>query len=735
MPVADDMLVRLSTAAGDIVIRLEPDKAANTVAAFLDWLDSGRISGLRFARVVRAENDRSAPPIAVIQTMPEKYRPAPVIEHESTAQSGLRHCDGAVSLARGPAGETTPEAFFICIGDQPALDHGGTRNSDGLGFAVFGVVVDGMDVVRTIHKGATRPDAPTPYLEDQILAVPVDIFVARREPATQAMRLQRLAEDYWRFFLREFPAEAAVAGAPPTDQRLGDARIDSLQRRNAQARALLERARDIDGTDLTREDAVTAELLVNLLTTIHDAWAAGDHLTTKLYPFGFTEIPAFLIGGAAISTSADEETLIARLNAIPDYFAGHVQTMKYAQHLGYRLPRVLLARVRGLVEAQLAAGGIADVVRARIDLNHNPEAAAALNNAALPALHNVLSYLHENEDALCRDTISVRDQPNGDAYYLFRVRQQTTTDLHPDEIHALGLEDVASLRADLDGMLADAGAQCTASTYLAHLARTSIAADAASLLQRTRSVAKTIDGKLPLLFGRLPRITYAVEGFSPAQSLQRPVAMAQPSPADRRLPGIFWITALPERCPTHMLVSLCLHEAWPGHLMQFALAHENVELPAFRRHASFDFNAYIEGWALYCERLGYEVGLYDDPHDRIGQMTNDLWRAARLVVDTGIHWKLWSRTEAIDYLVANAFLPRETAEAEVDRYIGMPAQALSYKIGERTIRALRKEAETQLGDAFCVRRFHDAVLETGAVSLTVLQKHIRHWITSTSEGI
>ena len=552
MPVADDVHVRLSTAAGDIVICLEPDRAPNTVAAFLDWVDDDRISGLRFARVVREDNDRGAPPITVIQTMPDPYRPAPVIAHESTTQSGLRHREGAVSLARGPAGETTPEAFFICVGDQPALDHGGARAADGQGFAVFGAVVDGMDVVRMIHAGATRPDAPTPYLEGQILAEPVDIFVAQREPATPAARLQRLAEDYWRFFVREFPAEAAIAGAPPADGRLGNARIASLQRRNAQAHALLQRARSIDRTDLSQDEDITAELLVTLLTTISDAWAAGDHLTPKLYPFGFTEIPAYLIGSAAVSNKADEATLIARLNAVPDYFAGHMQTMKDAQRLGYRFPRVLLARVCGLIEAQLATGGIADIVRARIAPENFPAAAAALDAGVLPALRNALSYLREDEDALCRDSISVRDQPNGDAYYLFRVRQQTTTDLHPDEIHALGIADVASLREDLDRALCEAGADCDASSYLARISRTGVAPNAAGLLQHARSVAKTIDGKLPLLFGRLPRITYAVEGFSPSQSLQRPIAMAQPSPADRRLPGVFWITALPERCPhTH----------------------------------------------------------------------------------------------------------------------------------------------------------------------------------------
>lgn len=194
------------------------------------------------------------------------------------------------------------------------------------------------------------------------------------------------------------------------------------------------------------------------------------------------------------------------------------------------------------------------------------------------------------------------------------------------------------------------------------------------------------------------------------------------------MPGIFWLTALPEKLPLHLITALTLHEAWPGHLMQMAIANELQHLPEFRRFTWADYNGYVEGWALYCERLDHDLGLYEDPADHFGLLAFALWRAARLVVDTGIHWKGWSREQAIAYLVETSFLPLVTCESEVDRYIGMPAQALSYKIGERTIVELRAEAEAQLGERFSLPDLHDMLLALGPVSLAELRRRARRWM-------
>lgn len=211
----------------------------------------------------------------------------------------------------------------------------------------------------------------------------------------------------------------------------------------------------------------------------------------------------------------------------------------------------------------------------------------------------------------------------------------------------------------------------------------------------------------------MPRSTYGIESIPAALSPQMPPAYAQPAPANRSSAGIHWITSLPQRCPTYMPLPLALHEAWPGHLMHIALLEEMTELPAFRRYGFDNYTAYIEGWALYCEGLGEDMGLYDDPYDLFGRLLMDAWRAARLVVDTGIHALGWSREKAIDFLQAHNPMPSDAVAAEVDRYIGMPGQALAYKLGERAIRQLRVEAQGALANQFQLRRFHDCLVAAG----------------------
>ena len=555
--------------------------------------------------------------------------------------------------------------------------------------------------------------------------------------------LETLADDFWEFRVSEHPPEATLAGEARFNGQLGGVSIADYERRSATSVAMLERASAIDASGLDAGDSLTLSLLIGQLENIHDAHRLFDHLTPQLLPIGFAQIPPYLVGATPLQTLGDFENLIARLNDVPRYFDAHLERMTIGMARGFRVPRVLAARICGLTEAELAPSGIAAAVRARFDNcppSLNPEilkelrrvADTALQDAVLPAYRKVLDFYEGNTEHLYRDSISACDQPEGRAYYCFKVRQQTTTELTPDDIHAIGLSEVAAIRAQLAALIADSGFGGDVEGFRKHHDTDAVEPDAESLLARASAVAKTIDGKIPQLFGRLPRSTYGLRLIGIEQSAHRPVAMAQAAPADRSLAGILWLTALPERCPRHQLLPLSLHEAWPGHLMQFALAQEMDHLPNFRRRMWHDYNAYVEGWALYCERLGYDLGLYDNPNDRYGQISFDLWRAARLVVDTGIHWKRWSREDAIAYMAQNTMLPLAAIEVEVDRYIAMPAQALSYKIGEIAIRNLRERAQTQLGDTFSLRDFHDAVLATGAVSLSALEQVILRWIDGAS---
>ena len=731
--------VRVITDAGDILIELYPDRASATVAAFLAQVDAGAYNGGNFGRVVRPDNDQGIPPIEIVQASAARADdPLRLVAHESTELTGLSHRDGAVSLPRAAGDGGTPLGFFVSIGDQPALDHGGERIEDGLGFAVFGQVVAGREVLRIIQSSATLPDAPIPYLRGQIIADPVIIHLIRREAENATALLDELAGDYWAFRVREFPIEASGAGVKSAARLLDHGRIADHARHARLCAVMLGRAREIAAGDLPPQAAVTLSLLVGQLESVVSGFEVRSHLMPQLYPFGFADALTHLAQSTTLGSLQDLDDFGARLAAVPGFMAEQMETLAGAFSSGYRLPRLLVPRILGLVDAQLSANGLARVISARIGgviAGADPAAVAAhrahigdlVDKTVLPELLRFREMIAGLDQACLTDNVSIADQPGGREYYRYKVRQQTTTMLSPDEIHAIGIDEVRRIQADLDSLLIRMGRAGKGGAVAAEL-NGRIAASGEALLTHVRATAKRIDGLIPRLVGCMPRITYGVDPFTEAQSRDLPPALAQPSPADRSTPGIFWLTALPERCPLHLVIPLALHEAWPGHLMQLAIAQELDDLPAFRRYGWTDYNGYVEGWALYCEGLGHDLGLYDDPADHFGQISFDLWRAARLVVDTGLHWMGWSREDAIGYMAGHTFLPQATIEAEIDRYIGMPAQALSYKIGERSLRALREAAVGALGSDFSLRDFHDAVLATGPVSLSALEEHVHRWI-------
>ena len=732
--------LRLVTGHGDIVIELDTVRAPASAQAVLDQALRGAYDGGSFSRIVRSDNDRGHPRIEVIQAYGAAQALATAdVPLEPTAKTGLTHEDGVVSLARADGGPSSAQSFFICIGRQPALDHGGGRTADGAGFAAFGRVVEGMNVALAIHRVETLEEASVEYVRGQIAAEPVPIYRVGLEAATASAALSQLSADYWRFRVLEFPVEASAAGVKSENRRLDCCRAEDHARRAQVCRTMAARTRRIDPAELNADEAVTLDLLLGQLDSAIAAHQLDEHRRPRLFPSGFFDVPDQLIQTTALETFADREDFAARLQAIPRFIDENLELLRDGLSAGHRIPKVLVPRILALLDSHLATDdGLVDRVQRRLE----PELAAtpahqlvaqrrrieqvAVEDMA-PALAAVRRFIAQLDPQFLTDSVSVCDQPDGRAYYRYKVRQQTSLDLDPDDVHARGLAEIDRIQPELDEVLEALGRPGERAAVAAEL-EARVAPDAASLLMEMRAFAKRVDGLLPRLFGRMPRITYAVEPLTAAASAALPPALAQPSPADRSMPGIYWLTALPERCPRHMFVPLTLHEAWPGHLMQMAIAHEQEALPAFRRYGWTEYNGYVEGWALYCERLGYELGLYEDPADRFGLLSMELWRAARLVVDTGLHWRGWSRAAAIRFMEDRTFLPKVTIEGEVDRYIGMPAQALSYKIGERTITALRAEAETLLGERFSLRAFHDELLGLGPVSLEALGAHMRRWI-------
>jgi uncharacterized protein (DUF885 family) len=355
----------------------------------------------------------------------------------------------------------------------------------------------------------------------------------------------------------------------------------------------------------------------------------------------------------------------------------------------------------------------------------------AIREAVVPAYRSLLEFFTREYLPGARGTIGASELPDGRAYYAWLVKDYTTLDTTPEAVHRIGLGEVERIRREMDEVVRKTGFHGSFAEFLEFL-RTDprfYAKTPEELLKQAAWIAKRMDGKLPSLFGRLPRQPYGVEpvpdDLAPKYTGGRYVG----APLDGRRAGTYWVnTYALENRPLYTLESLTLHEAVPGHHLQGALSKELEGLPAFRRYSYV--NAFGEGWGLYSERLGIEAGFYQDPYSDFGRLSYEMWRACRLVVDTGIHAMGWTRQRAIDYMAERTALSRHEITTEVDRYISWPGQALAYKMGELKIRELRTRAEKELGTRFDVRAFHDAVLANGSVPLDVLEAEIDAWIAA-----
>jgi uncharacterized protein (DUF885 family) len=355
------------------------------------------------------------------------------------------------------------------------------------------------------------------------------------------------------------------------------------------------------------------------------------------------------------------------------------------------------------------------------------QALDAIRNQVQPAYVALLKFWNTEYVPVARTTLAAKNLPDGKAYYQSQIREYTTLDLTPEKIHQIGLDEVAKLHAQMLAAMQDARFKGDFAAFLAYLRSDPkfYAKTPQDLLDRAAWIAKTFDGKAAQYFGHLPRSRFAIKPV--------PADIAPFYTAGRGGPGVFLLNTydLPHR-PLYSLAALTLHESAPGHAFQIPLAEEDKSLPDFRRHTYI--SAYGEGWALYCEWLGDEMGMYETPYDKFGMLSYQVWRAARLVVDTGIHSQGWSRAQAVQYMKDNTALPDHEIETEVDRYIAWPGQALSYYLGEMAIRDTRAKAEAALGPKFNIRAFHDAVLQMGSVPLPVLSAQMDKFIAGGGKG-
>ena len=558
-------------------------------------------------------------------------------------------------------------------------------------------------------------------------------------PATaQNAELHALFDDFMEFRRQEEPRFAAsLEGVSPTT--LGSMTEADIERRATAVRGFRDRLLEISREGLSDEDLVHRDIFETALAErIGDAQFGGHFLPINA-DSGFHIGMARLANSLPLRTVADYDAYIALLRDIPRTFDEHIALMRRGIELGMTVPRVVLEGYEVTIASHVVEDPEASVFYAPFTSfsERIPEAEQARLRAsgseailagAVAAYRTFLDFFEDEYRPAARTTIGASDLPNGREYYAFLIGRFTTLDRTAEEVHQIGLGEVERIRSEMDEAMRATGFEGTFAEFLEFLRTDSrfYVDTPEELLREAMWIVKRMDGALPRLFGRLPRQPYTVEPVPDAIAPKYTGGRYVGAPLTSTQPGRYWVNTyqLASR-PLYTLESLSLHEAVPGHHLQNALAKE-LDLPEFRRY--YGIGAYGEGWGLYSERLGLEVGFYEDPYNNFGRLTYEMWRACRLVVDTGIHALGWTRQQTLDYLAANTALSIHEITTETDRYIAWPGQALGYKMGELKIRELRALAETELGDAFDIRAFHDAMLLNGPVTLPVLDTVIRRWI-------
>ncbi len=550
--------------------------------------------------------------------------------------------------------------------------------------------------------------------------------------------LHALFDEFMELRRAEEPRFAAsLAGTVP--ETLGSMTQADIARRAEAAAGLRERLLAIPEDRLSLDDRVHRGVFEAALDErIGDARFAS-HLMPLNADSGFHIGMARLPNSVPLRSVADYEGYIALLADVPRWFEEHMDLMRLGLETGMTVPRVVLEGYEVTIESHVVENpeesvffapfaAFPDSVPAAERDRLRTDGAAAVLEGPVRAYREFVEFFTRTYRPGARATIGASDLPRGRAYYAWLVGRFTTLDQTPDQVHQTGLREVARIRAEMEDAMRATGFEGEWEEFLDFL-RTDpqfYVETPEALLREAMWIVKRMDGALPRLFRSLPRQPYTVEPVPDAIAPKYTGGRYVGAPLDSTEPGRYWVnTYALESRPLYTLEALSLHEAVPGHHLQIALTKE-LDMPEFRRH--FGIGAYSEGWGLYSERLGLEVGFYEDPYSNFGRLTYEMWRACRLVVDTGMHAFGWTRERTIDYLEANTALSLHEITTETDRYIAWPGQALGYKMGELKIRELRTLAEDTLGDAFDLREFHDRILLSGPVTLPLLDDLIRAWL-------
>ncbi len=585
-----------------------------------------------------------------------------------------------------------------------------------------------------------------------LLVMPLLAFAqTSSSPAEETQKFRAYLDEDWKRWMQEYPEAATSAGFPGQNRRWSDDSREGIDARIRHLRESLTKLKSISRDALPAGEQLNYDLYRERLETTEEGLQYGDdpmpfHGVVPLNMWmSMTQMGGIQQGMPATlatmphQTVADYEDILARLETLPKNVEQNIEALQQGLKRGYSPPKFMLRdlpkQIAGLIPADALASpllepfnkfpaGFSEAEKSRL----TERAKQLYSSGAMPAIQKLHDYIAQTYLPACRESIAATALPNGEAAYAFHVRWQTTTNLTPLQIHEIGLSEVKRIRAEMDKVIASTGFKGSFHDFTEFLRTDSrfFYDQPDDLVNGYRVVTKKIDPELAHLFGKLPRLPYGVCVIPDFKAPSQTTAYYQTGAPAAGRAGCYFVNTYNLRArPKWEMEALSLHESVPGHHLQISLAQEQEGQPEFRKHSGY--SAFVEGWGLYSESLGEELGMYKDPYSKFGQLSFEMWRAVRLVVDTGMHSMGWTRQQAIDFFRENTGKTDQDITVEVDRYIVWPGQALAYKIGQMKIRELRTEAEKKLGAKFDVRKFHDAVLENGAVPLSVLEARMKRW--------
>ncbi|HJX30200.1 MAG TPA: DUF885 domain-containing protein [Thermoanaerobaculia bacterium] len=574
----------------------------------------------------------------------------------------------------------------------------------------------------------------------RIDAAAFEKIAAEKGQGSDSERLRRLFDLFWDYTLQETPEIGTFIGDPRHQDRWSDLSAAANERSEAETREMLEALLSIDREKLAERERTDYDLLRKKLESRIEGFRFPSEALTLNQMGGIQQGIPQVLTYMRPTTVEGYQAVLSRLREIPTVVDQMIARLEKGLAQGVTPPRITLRDVPGQVQALIVDDPMTSpmltafkemprTIPADERERMTREAVRAYQERVVPSLRKLHRYLADTYLPGAREEIAATALPDGEAWYAWLVRETTTTDLAPKQIHEIGLAEVKRIREEMDEVIRSTGFKGSFAEFLTFL-RTDprfYFEKPEDLVTAYREICKKADPELVKLFGRLPRLPYGVDVIPEYAAKSQTTAYYNQGSLAAGRPGMYSVNTYDLKSrPRYEMEALSLHEAVPGHHLQVSLAQEIEGIPTWRRYD--DYTVYVEGWGLYAESLGEEMGFYQDPYSKFGQLTYEMWRAVRLVVDTGIHSMGWSRQQAIDYFKANAGKTEHDIIVEIDRYIVTPGQALAYKLGELKIKELRAFAEKELGAKFDVRAFHDEVLGRGALPLDLLEKNVRGWV-------